>query len=245
MQHCPTACSSFPDLPNTFSSAPCSLSHTFRPVPLLRRLVTDARVQSRASPYGICGRQCDAGQVYLLDFGFPCRYHSTNHPRPLTHHGHYTIFTLHDTRATSLPSTYFLKVRYKVHRNSNPLLAKLNFTSGNSFCWPCSGNVSVVLPDDGPWGLKHVWLTVASIMNVCIGWFFVWHVVHRFDGRHHDVLYIKGYIKTLFYVYKATCFDLFKWPSPGLLADRVNICCVHVGIPMCLHCCFKNQAINL
>jgi len=43
MQHCPTACSSFPALPNTISSAPCSLSHTFRPVPLLRPLVTDVR----------------------------------------------------------------------------------------------------------------------------------------------------------------------------------------------------------
>jgi len=31
----------------------------------------------------------------------------------------------------------------------------------------------------------------------------------------------------LFNVYTATCFEL--------LADRVNRCCVHVGIPLCLH----------
>jgi len=29
-------------------------------------------------------------------------------------------------------------------------LTELNFTSGNSMCWPCCWNVSVVLPEDGP-----------------------------------------------------------------------------------------------
>ena len=38
-----------------------------------------------------------------------------------------------------------------------------------------------------------------------------------------------------FIVYEATCFELFKRSSSGLLADRVNRCCVHVGIPICLH----------
>ena len=30
------------------------------------------------------------------------------------------------------------------------LLTKLNFTSGNSFCWPGCWNVSVILPEGGP-----------------------------------------------------------------------------------------------
>jgi hypothetical protein len=30
------------------------------------------------------------------------------------------------------------------------LLTKLNFTSGNSFCWPGCSNVSVILPEGGP-----------------------------------------------------------------------------------------------
>jgi len=58
-----------------------------------------------------------------------------------------------------------------------------------------------------------------------------------------DITMCLGYIKTLinnvkhnyFNVYDATCFDLFKWSSSCLLADRVNRCCVHIGIPMCLH----------
>jgi len=51
--------------------------------------------------------------------------------------------------------------------------AKLNFTSGDSFCWPCCWNVSIVLPEGSLWRAKHVGVVHSFnkelfIINVCI-----------------------------------------------------------------------------
>ena len=53
-----------------------------------------------------------------------------------------------------------------------------------------------------------------------------------------STLYTKTLIdksSTTVLLYEATCFELFKWSSSGLLTDPVNRYCVNVGIPICLH----------
>ena len=92
--------------------------------------------------------------------------------------------------------------------NRNPLLAKLSFTSGNSFCRPCSGNVSVVLPDDGPLRAETCRSDrVASIINVRIGRLFVWHAASwqaRPTNLTEDITMCYGYIKTLINIRPST-----------------------------------------
>ena len=72
------------------------LTHIFRLVPLLRLLVTDVRVQSRASSCGICGGQSEVGTRLIS------QYCSFSLSVSSTHHGHYTIFTFNYTRAPSI-----------------------------------------------------------------------------------------------------------------------------------------------
>ena len=59
--------------------------------------------------------------------------------------------------------------------NYHTLLIKLNFTSGNSFCWPCCWNVSVVAPEDGSLRAETCRSGIVLIINVCISRFFMWN----------------------------------------------------------------------
>ena len=51
-----------------------------------------------------------------------------------------------------------------------------------------------------------------------------------FNSAFKGLIHVKH---NFFTVYEATCFDHFKRSSSGL-TNRVNRCCVHVGIPICL-----------
>jgi len=59
------------------------------------------------------------------------------------------------------------------------------------------------------------------------------------DGRHQDVLGIYQILVIIRqhsnFFKRGYIFRMFKWPSSGFLTDCVNRCCVHVGIPICLH----------
>jgi hypothetical protein len=47
-------------------------------MPRLRRLLAEARVRSRVSPCGICGRQSGTGTGFSPStLVFPCQFHST------------------------------------------------------------------------------------------------------------------------------------------------------------------------
>ena len=61
------------------------------------------------------------------------------------------ICRVYDWYVSAVRSTEWVtRCNIQWSRGSRVTCLTLNFTSGNSFCWPCCWNVPVVLPEDDP-----------------------------------------------------------------------------------------------
>ena len=71
----------------------------------------------------------------------------------------------------------------------------------------------------------NIWSTKNMHMNHL--WSLYIYTVHLKHQQAYTKTSINIHQAQLFNVYEATCFNLFKRSSSGLLADRLNSCCVH------------------